>query len=275
VDEVERLEARIAELRELLAKPPELVEARLAWREAFVEFSKARGTPDEVRLNQRYLELLAEYNKLAWPYFKQAMQQGYPHIELQREVSELQVAVAALRSEPYMVPVLVDRGPLVGTSGSEMFELRPDLSVCSVIFLQTDFGPPAVAFDAPLGTDTETGGVDRVLVTFTQAQPLPLWGVTQVRFGYPNEEAFRSNPRCDPGFHGIGFYEVLNSLWSSEVRDFNRENFPETPDDLGLRHFLLAFKENTLEVLCSAFAVERLDSGSQAAALKRYFEKLR
>ena len=105
-------------------------------------------------------------------------------------------------------------------------------------------------------------------MTFTPARPLPLWGVTQVRFGYPNEEAFRENPRLSPGFDGIGFYEVLNSSWSGEVRDFNRENFPETPEDLGLRHFVWAFKENTLEVLSSGFEAERLPSESHRAVLE-------
>ncbi len=106
-------------------------------------------------------------------------------------------------------------------------------------------------------------------MTFTPARPLPLWGVTQVRFGYPNEEAFRENPRLSPGFDGIGFYEVLNSSWSGEVRDFNRENFPETPEDLGLRHFVWAFKENTLEVLSSGFEAERLPSESHRAVSGR------
>lgn len=161
----------------------------------------------------------------------------------------------------------------MGSSGSDLFELRPDLSVCNVLFLQTDFGPPAVAFDAPVGeTGSATGEVGRVLVTFTQAQPLPLWGVTQVRFGYPNEEAFRDNPRSSPGFDGIGFYEVVNSFWPNRVRDFNRENYPETPEDLGLRHFVLAFKENTLEVLSSGFQVERLPTAAPAEVFKRYFE---
>ena len=274
--EEERLEDRIAELETLLADPPELVAAERAWRDAFVQFSRARGTPAEEPLERQHLELLAEYNRLARPRVMQAAAQGYPNLQLTQELRELQVALAALRSDPYMVPVQVDRAPLIGSSGPDLFELRPDLSVCNVLFLQTDFGPPAVAFDTSLGgPDSVTGGVDRVLVTFAQARPLPLCGMAQVKFGYPNEEAFRGNPRFSPGFRGVGFYEILNSLWPNQVRDFNRENFPETPEDLGLRHFVLAFKENTLEVLSSGFQVERLTTDAPAEVCRRYFEKRR
>lgn len=99
MSEEERLEARITEVEALLADPPELVAAERAWRDAFVESSRARGTPDEEPLKQRYLELLGEYNHLARPYVMQAAGQGYPHLQLNRELRELRVALASLRSD--------------------------------------------------------------------------------------------------------------------------------------------------------------------------------
>ena len=65
---------------------------------------------------------------------------------------------------------------------------------------------------------------------------------------------------------------MINSDWASEIVQINRPAFPQTPDDLGLRHFLIAFKENTLEILAADFKVERLKRGALTEAIAAYLK---
>jgi hypothetical protein len=74
-------------------------------------------------------------------------------------------------------------------------------------------------------------------------------------------------PGLGIGFSGIGFYEVVNSKWAEEIVTFNRHRFPNTPDDLGLKHFVVARKENTFECLASAFILR--DSVAARAHTRR------
>jgi hypothetical protein len=106
--------------------------------------------------------------------------------------------------------------------------------------------------------------------SFTKASPLPYWGMTLARFGYPNEEAF--GDWMLTGVQGIGFYEILNSNWPQEIVAANRERFPETPDDLGVRHFMVACKENTLEVLAEGFSVSRVRDRSWITTVTEHLQ---
>jgi hypothetical protein len=194
--------------------------------------------------------------------------------DLRRALDSKKVELAALTSAPYAVLIQIPRDELVAGSDRGRRILCPGLSGSSEVFLKSDFGAPWVAFYATLWEldmhNPEDVGM--VSVTFTPANPLPWWGVSLAKFGYPNEEAFDRNPSTVPGFTGIGFYEMINSDWASEIVQFNRPAFPQTPDDLGLRHFLLAFKENTLEILAADFKVERLKRGALTEAIAAYLK---
>jgi hypothetical protein len=52
----------------------------------------------------------------------------------------------------------------------------------------------------------------------------------------------------------------------------NREKFPETPDDLGLRHFIVACKEQTLEVLAKDFTISKVQGASWLETVAPYLE---
>jgi hypothetical protein len=62
-------------------------------------------------------------------------------------------------------------------------------------------------------------------------------------FGYPNDEAYRHDPRGEAGDQpGYGFYEVLSSTWPQRLIAYNRHAFPDsTPGHYsGYRHFFRA-----------------------------------
>lgn len=70
------------------------------------------------------------------------------------------------------------------------------------------------------------------------------------KFGYPNDEARPGHPLYAQGFDGTAVCEVLESSWITELAQQNRIKFPNS--DLsrwGVRHFVFAFHESTLEVL--------------------------
>jgi len=253
-DEEAKLLAQIGELREVVDAPYE----QGPQMRAFKEWVAARGTPREEELRKRFEDSSRDL------------------LRLQKELKEAEMderELAQTRGDPYLVELRVDRADLLEGATSGSVWLRPNLSGSGELFLQSEFGHPAVAFFGTLWTaDDRPEDVGQVMVTFTMASPMTRWGVSQAKFGYPNEEAFMGNRLMGPGFSGIGFYEVLNSRWAAEIVAFNRPNFPETPDDLGLRHFVLACKENTLEVLAGDFTVEQLDKGLEAA-LCRYFQR--
>lgn len=76
------------------------------------------------------------------------------------------------------------------------------------------------------------------------------------KFGHPNDEARPGHPLYARGFVGTAVYEVLGSSWAAEQARQNRVKFPDFDLlSLGIRHFLFAFHESTLEVLCRGLEV--------------------
>lgn len=76
------------------------------------------------------------------------------------------------------------------------------------------------------------------------------------KFGYPNDEARPGHPLYARGFVGTAVYEVLESSWVAELARQNRVRFPDSDvARQGVRHFLFAFHETTLEVLCRSLDV--------------------
>lgn len=259
--QIAKLEDQIREL--LTPGSPELAD-RLALFQEFNAVDAGQDKTDSAAVEARLAEFFAS----------KAMVEPSSISDLRSQLDSKKVELAKLTSAPYATLVQIARSELGGDSDEGKRILRPDLSVPSELFVQSDFGSPWVAFDATLW-ESDMGhpeDIGMVSVTFSRASPLPLWGVSLAKFGYPNEEAFDRNPTMFPGFRGIGFYEIVNSGWASEIVQFNRPAFPQTPDDLGLRHFLLAFKENTLEVLAADFKVERLKPGAISEAIAAYLK---
>lgn len=76
------------------------------------------------------------------------------------------------------------------------------------------------------------------------------------KFGYPNDEARPGHPLYARGFVGTAVYEVLDSSWVAELARQNQVRFPDSDvTKWGMRHFLFAFHETTLEVLCRGLEV--------------------
>ena len=183
---------------------------------------------------------------------------------MESDLRAAQVELATVAGEPVAVPVTLDPESLAFDPHSG-WDFRPNLSGSGEVFIQSDFGNPLLLLEGDMwdgeGYPTDLG---LVAITFTIASPLPLWGVSLAKFGYPNEEAF--GDWMPTGFGGIGFYEILNSDWPEQIVTANRERFPNTPDDLGLRHFMVACKEKTLEVLAGDFSISRVLDGSWLGA---------
>jgi len=192
-------------------------------------------------------------------------------LDVEQELREAQANLARSRGAPVAVRICVDPESLEPDS-SGGWNFRPDLSGSREVFVQSDFGQPLLVLEGSLWNGEEhIDDLGLVAISFTSATPMPLWGVTLAKFGYPNEEAF--GDWMVPGFCGVGFYEILNSVWSEEIVKANRERFPETPDDLGLRHFMVACKENTLEVLANGFTMSRISDRSWHEAIAEYLSK--
>jgi hypothetical protein len=256
------LEQRVVTLRAerdaLLNPTPEQMSARSSLIRQFAEFDKANDKTDSEALEQRMREFF-EANGVEAPRY-------LPQVEA--ELLDAEIVLARAKGQPVAMRVSVDPESL-GLDHDSGYEFRPDLSGSGEVFIQSDFGAPLFLLKGSLwGGEGYPVDLGLVEIKFISASPLPRWGVTLAKFGYPNEEAF--GECMVMGFDGIGFYEILNSEWSQEIVIANRERFPETPSDLGLRHFMVACKENTLEVLAESFTISRASDHSQLKAIANY-----
>ena len=81
-------------------------------------------------------------------------------------------------------------------------------------------------------------------------------GCIAVRFGFPNDEALGGHALWK---HGLDFYaahEVTGSLWLEQLRAIERHH-PQAPTKPfpTARHFLLTFKESTLEAVAEGITL--------------------
>lgn len=74
------------------------------------------------------------------------------------------------------------------------------------------------------------------------------------KFGYPNDEALHGHPLYKYGLSFYGIYEVQNSLWIEEIKNVNKVH-PGHRDSMysAFKHFIITYKDNTLEVLSEQF----------------------
>lgn len=258
------LEQRIADLRAertaLLDPRSKEVARRTSLFREFAEYDDGNDKSDSAVVEAR-LEAFMQSKGLHSPR---------TIFTIDAELADAQVELARARKDPVAIRVCLDVDSLDRDDQSGR-EFRPDLSGSGEVFVQTEFGRPLLVLRGSLwGGEGYPEDLGTVAITFTKASPLPLWGLTLAKFGFPNEEAF--GEWMVTGFQGIGFYEVLNSTWPREVVKANREAFPETPDDLGLRHFMVACKENTLEILAKGFTVSRIQDRSWLTTVTEHLQ---
>ena len=83
----------------------------------------------------------------------------------------------------------------------------------------------------------------------------------QLNFGYPNDEASGAiHPELV-----YGFYEVLDSDWSSRLNQQNSLRFPGGLARFNRKHFIAIFHETTLQVLAQGLSVEAVRDSFSAA----------
>ncbi len=88
--------------------------------------------------------------------------------------------------------------------------------------------------------------------------------VLQVRYGYPNDEAFRGHKLYEMGLKDIDIAEIENSDWLRDVIAINTKVFPDSKADFsGVLHYIFPFKESTLEVLWRQYEFEISDKSYQ------------
>jgi hypothetical protein len=106
-----------------------------------------------------------------------------------------------------------------------------------------------------------------VIVTFE--------GCMQSVFGYPNDEAYRHDPRGAAGDRpGYGFFEVLDSAWPGRLTAYNRHAFPgRTPSHYAaLRHYFIGCHDASGEFLAQGMRIE-LTSGSYGEAAREALQR--
>jgi hypothetical protein len=81
-------------------------------------------------------------------------------------------------------------------------------------------------------------------------------GVRAFYLGSPNDEALNAHRLWGRGLEFYSFQEVIHSDWIAELERRNRVH-PQHSTELfeGLRHFVVTFKEQTLECVALTFEV--------------------
>ncbi len=114
-----------------------------------------------------------------------------------------------------------------------------------------------------------------VLVVFRPADKARLTAIVtfehcmQSVFGYPNDEAYRHDPRGAAGDRpGYGFFEVLDSAWPGRLIAFNRHAFPDrTPYHYAaMRHFFIGCHDASGEFLARDMKIELTSETYEQAA---------
>ena len=244
--DLSRIEQRIRELEHKLT-PPEQKTARAVLARAEMAYNRSlpNGTNRDA-LRAEWMKALDNWNEV----FSATCLPKDDYMEADSELDELRLARAKLAGEPYQEEIIFEPGTIRDSGLDEPVLIQPTASGAGEVFIKSELGDAFVWFGASAVRPT-----DRERIAFLDVA-IAFWGGlwTQARLGYPKEEA-----ACvevfGPGLHGHGVYRVFNSGWQEQIVADNRHRFPATADDLGLKHFRITFKENTLEVLASGMVV--------------------
>lgn len=101
-------------------------------------------------------------------------------------------------------------------------------------------------------------------------------GCMQSVFGYPNDEAYRKDPRGEAGdMPGYGFSEILDSAWPGRLIAYNKHAFPDrTPSRYaGLRHYFIGCHDASGEFLARNMRIE-LTSGTYSEAAREALSRV-
>lgn len=99
--------------------------------------------------------------------------------------------------------------------------------------------------------------------------------VSQLRYGYPNEEAFWKDPR---GKLDHGVFEIVGSGWREAIDSYNRASFGTDwwHPDSSPRHFFIGSKDSSAQFLASEIELEiYTDTPLRAAYAEARQEALR
>jgi len=96
-------------------------------------------------------------------------------------------------------------------------------------------------------------------------------GATQFTFGYPNDEALPAHPLYKIGVSYYAFNRIENSPYLIELGRRNATRFPGSESFWTEKeHYLVAFHDETLEVICSGIEfVNRTTAESAIDALNK------
>ena len=141
----------------------------------------------------------------------------------------------------------------------------------------TDYGViPSPSSAGAMLMHTEDGDCLVVLRVFRPADKAELMaivtfpGCLQSVFGYPNDEAYRHDPRGPAGDSpGYGFFEILDSAWRGRLTAYNRHAFPDRtpPHYATLRHYFIGCHDASGQFLARDMWIE-LTSGSYGQAAR-------
>jgi hypothetical protein len=141
---------------------------------------------------------------------------------------------------------ITDHGVIPAPSGAGALMLHAEDGDCLVV----------------LGVFRPTDKADLVaIVTFERC--------LQSVFGYPNDEAYRHDPRGPAGDRpGYGFFEILGSTWPGRLIAYNRHAFPDRtpPHYAAKRHYFIGCHDASGEFLADGIRIELTDGSYQQAA---------
>lgn len=86
------------------------------------------------------------------------------------------------------------------------------------------------------------------------------FGFLVYRYGYPNDEIGHPFMDCGLGYYGL--YQIENSPWVQEIRGQNSAHPKDTVFlHVGMRHYIIRFKDVTLEVIAKDFHEIEISTG--------------
>lgn len=146
-------------------------------------------------------------------------------------------------------------------------DFSPSPSGTGLYFLQEEEAHRCYLVCAGCSPKGEYSSPAVALITF--------WGVTQTIFGYPNVDAYESDPRLSEAT-GI-IYEVIGSSWKRELVAYNRQTFgtgvhaaegdterffdPVFFSDWPLRHYFVPGHDGSCQALARHVEVEVFPAG--------------
>ncbi|MDR1159161.1 MAG: hypothetical protein LBK69_00830 [Syntrophomonadaceae bacterium] len=93
-------------------------------------------------------------------------------------------------------------------------------------------------------------------------------GLTQYKFGAPNDEAIEGHPMYKYGLEAYSFFEVKNSEWIKTLMQMNRVH-PCHKDKYfdNCRHFIYFFHDNCFEIVCDSYSYEIINTSIKEALI--------